>query len=510
MTIAHSDLTGMAPTREKTEERAPCDHNRVPILEGIARYLDNGVLPFSTPGHKRGVGMDADFTRLWTAAGLALDIPLGGGVDDTNFDADTRRIAEDLAADAWGADRTFFMVNGSSAGNHAFLLAMVRPGDEVIMARDIHKSLMVALILSGANPVWVTPKLHSKLNVGLGVDPADISQALDEHPNAKLVALVSPSYCGVSSDLKTIAGIAHARSVPVYVDEAWGPHIHFHPDLPPSAMASGVDGAVASTHKMLASLTQSSILNVQGPLVDVGRIQTAVGMVNTTSPAAMILASIDVCRRQMALHGEALLANVIALANRARMELSALPGVTVHNPDVLGIKDYDLTKLVIDVHGLGLTGFQAEDLLRNRFFIQPESSDFVSVVCFFTVGDTEESANRLISVFQTLSDERAGLDHPALSASLRSSGVVVAPGRQAMSPRDAFFAKSRTVTLAESVGKISAELVIPYPPGIPVLAPGDIIEAEKIEFLLHGVEQGMHLSGPSDPHLKTLNVVAET
>jgi arginine/lysine/ornithine decarboxylase len=224
----------------------------------------------------------------------------------------------------------------------------------------------------------------------------------------------------------------------------------------------------------------------------------------------MILASIDVCRRQMALHGEALLANVIALANRARAELSALPGVTVLNPDVLGIRNYDLTKLVIDVHGLGLTGFQAEDLLRNRFFVQPESSDFVSVVCFFTVGDTEESADRLISMFETLSEERAGHGHPELRASLRSSGVVVAPGRQAMSPRDAFFAKSCTVTLAESVGKISAELVIPYPPGIPVLAPGDIIEAEKIEFLLHGVRQGMHLSGPSDPHLKTLNVVAET
>jgi lysine decarboxylase len=485
------------------------DHRRAPILEGIGRYFSNGVIPFSTPGHKRGVGMDKEFAQLFVEAGLAFDIPLGGGVDDTNFDADTLRVAEDLAADAWGADRTFFLVNGSSAGNHAFLLAMLRPGDEIIIARDIHKSLMVALILTGAKPVWVTPRLHPELNVGLGVNPADIAKALDEDPNAKLVALVSPSYCGVASDLRAIADVSHARGVPVYVDEAWAPHIHFHPALPASAMASGADGAVASTHKVLASLTQASILNVQGSLVDYGRIQTTVGMANTTSPSAMILASIDACRRQMALQGEALLDNVIAHANRARDAISKLPGIAVLNPDLLGVPAYDVTKLVIDVNGLGMTGFEAEDILRNRFCIQPESSDLVGVVCFFTVGDTDASTDKLISAFQSMSAERDRKSDTGSGADLRSSGVIIAPGRQAMSPRDAFFARTRTVPTAESIGQVSAELVIPYPPGIPVLAPGDIIEAEKIEFLLHGAARGMHLSGPSDPHLKTINIVAE-
>jgi arginine decarboxylase len=485
------------------------DHRRAPILEGIAHYFNNGVIPFSTPGHKRGIGMDKEFAQLFAEAGLAFDIPLGGGVDDTNFDADTRRVAEDLAADAWGADRTFFLVNGSSAGNHAFLLAMLRPGDEIIIARDIHKSLLVALILTGAKPVWVAPRLNSELNVGLGVDPADIAIALDEHPNAKLVALVSPSYCGVASDLAAIADVAHGRGVPVYVDEAWAPHIHFHPALPVSAMASGADGAVASTHKVLASLTQASILNVQGSLVDYGRIQTAVGMVNTTSPSAMILASIDACRRQMALYGESLLDKVIELANRARDAISGFPGISVLNPDRLGVPAYDLTKLVIDVHGLGISGFEAEDILRNRFCIQPESSDLVGVVCFFTVGDTDASTDKLISAFQTMSAERSGRSETGSGADLRSSGVIIAPGRQAMSPRDAFFAKTRSVPTADSIGEVSGELVIPYPPGIPVLAPGDIIEAAKIEFLLHGVERGMHLSGPSDPHLKSINIVAE-
>jgi arginine/lysine/ornithine decarboxylase len=485
------------------------DHRRAPILEGIARYFHNDVVPFSTPGHKRGVGMDIEFAQLFTDAGLAIDIPLGGGVDDSNFVSDSRRAAEELAADAWGADRTFFLVNGSSAGNLAFLLATLRPGDEIIIARDIHKSLMVALILTGAKPVWVAPRLHPELNVGLGVAQVDIATALDEHPNARLVTLVSPSYCGVASDLRTIADTAHERGVPVYVDEAWAPHIHFHPAMPPSAMASGVDAAVASTHKVLASLTQASILNVQGSLVDSGRIQTTVGMVNTTSPSAMILASIDACRRQMALHGEALLDKVIALANRARDAISALPGISVLSPDRLGVPAYDLTKLVIDVHGLGMTGFEAETILRNKFCLQPESSDLVGVVCFFTVGDTDASTDKLISAFQTMSAERSGRFVTGSGADLRSSGAIIAPGRQAMSPRDAFFAKTNTVPTSESIGEVSAELVIPYPPGIPVLAPGDIIEAEKIEFLLHGAARGMHLSGPSDPHLKTINIVAE-
>lgn len=508
ITIVQADATTHLAANETLDAVHDVDHSRAPILEGIARYVREGVIPYSTPGHKRGAGMDEAFAHLWMEAGLALDIPLGGGVDDTNFDSDTRRVAEDLAADAWGADRSFYLVNGSSAGNHAFLLATLRPDDEVIVARDIHKSLMVALILCGANPIWVTPRLHPEFNVGLGIDPTDIAAALDEHPNAKLVVLVSPSYCGVSSDLKAIANAAHAHEVPVYVDEAWGPHIHFHPALPLSAMASGVDGAVTSTHKMLASLTQASILNVQGPLVGIDRIQTAVGMTNTTSPSAMILASIDVCRRQMALHGEALLDNTIALAEQARTALVLLPGVSVLGPHSLGVKNFDLTKLVIDVNGLGLTGFQVEQILRNRFFLQPESSDYVSVVCFFTIADSVESAERLVSAFRTLSAERSGHDGGLLSSNMRSSGIAIAPSRQAMSPRDAFFAKTRTVPLAEAIGEISAELVIPYPPGIPVLAPGDVIAAEKIDYLLHGVAEGMHLSGPADPHLKTVKIVA--
>ncbi|MGH2532020.1 MAG: aminotransferase class I/II-fold pyridoxal phosphate-dependent enzyme [Thermomicrobiales bacterium] len=481
------------------------DHRKAPLVEAMRRYHDAGIVSFSTPGHKRGLGIDPAFRELLGDAALASDIPLGGGIDDTHFHGDTLGQAEALAADTWGAQRSFFLVNGSSAGNHAFLLACVRPRDKVIVARDIHKSLLVALILTGAQPVYVVPRLHLTLNVGLGIDPRDVAAALDAHPEARLVVLVSPSYCGVPSDLAAIAAASHERGVPVYVDEAWGPHFHFHPALPPSAMASGVDGAVGSTHKVLGSLTQAAVLHARGPQIDLERLATTVGMVNSTSPAATILASIDACRRQMALHGRALLDQTIGFAENARCRLQRIPGVGVLDAHQLGVDHVDLTKLVIDVHGLGMTGFEVETALRARFAIQPEMSDLVGVVCLVTIGDTQASIDRLVGAFETLATQRTG--RAVAGSAMRSSGAVIAAGEQAMSPRDAFFAATRTVPLSASVGEVAAESVIPYPPGIPVLAPGEVIGTEQVEYLRIGAAHGMYLSGPADATLATIRVV---
>lgn len=483
------------------------DHRRAPLVEGIRRYADRDVVSFSTPGHKRGVGADPELRDLLGPAAFASDIPLGGGIDDTHFHDQTLRAAEVLAADAWGADRSFFLVNGSSAGNHALLLATLAPGDEVIVARDIHKSLLVALILTGVRPIYVAPRLHPTLNVGLGVHPNDVANALAAHPAARLVVLVSPSYCGVPSDLPTLAAIAHDHGVPLFVDEAWGPHFGFHPDLPPSAIGSGADAAVASVHKMLGALTQASILHVKGPRIDAGRLATAVDMVQTTSPAATILASIDACRRQLALHGHDLIDRTIRLADDARRRLTALPGLSVLDADRLGLPALDRTKLVIDVHALGMTGFDAEHALRERFALQPEMSDLVGVVCLVTIGDTPASVDRLVSAFEILVRERPADARPPQPPLHRSSGAVIAVGEQALLPRDAFFAPSRAVPLEESVGEIAAELVIPYPPGIPILAPGDVISADKVAYLAEGTARGMYLSGPHDPALRTVRVV---
>jgi arginine/lysine/ornithine decarboxylase len=289
------------------------------------------------------------------------------------------------------------------------------------------------------------------------------------------------------------------------VDEAWGPEFHFHPLLPPSAMSSGTDTAVLSTHKVLGSLTQAAILNAQGSLIDVERLSTTVDMVNTTSPSVLILASIDATRRQMALHGEELLDRTITRAQDARQRLQAIPGVGVLDAAQLGVQDFDLTKLVVDVEGLQITGYEAEDMLRNRFGVCPEMSDQIGLVFLVTIADTQQSIDRLVDALATISRERyAGSTRRSMT---RSSGSVVAPGNLVMTPRDAFFATSREVPLAAAEGEVSAELVLPYPPGIPVLAPGEVITADKIAYLQEGAAHGQYISGPADPTLGTIRVV---
>ena len=477
----------------------------MPIVEGMQWYHANNFASFATPGHRLGHGAHPDLVDLYGETAWRLDIPVSGGATDVHFVTDVVREAELLGADAWGSDYCHYLVNGSSAGNLAFFLAQLSPGDRVIISRDIHKSLMTALIHTGVQPIYVAPQLHAELDFGIGIEPAQIERAIAANPDARLVALVSPSYSGVSSNLPAIAKVAHEQGVPVYVDEAWGPHFHFHPGFPASAMASGIDGAVASTHKALAAITQSAVLNVQGDLVDKARLHTTVGMSQTTSPAAYILASIDAARSQMALNGYAMLERTLELAHDARERIRKIPGVTIVDGETLGVSRYDPTKFIIDVAGMGITGFEAEHELRTRFHINPEASDLVSIVCFFTVGDSRETVDRLIRALETMGRENRG--KPPVSTHLRSSGSIIRPGIQVMTPRDAFFARSVALPLGEANGKISADLIIPYPPGIPVIAPGDVIEQHKLDYLASGVAHGFYISGAADPSLQTIRIV---
>jgi arginine/lysine/ornithine decarboxylase len=506
-----SASTGSTPDRKRTlvsnRPNEPVDHARMPIVEGMRWYGERGFASFATPGHRLGSGAHPELIELFGDRAWKFDMPVSGGATDVHFKFDVIKEAERLGADAWGSDACHFLVNGSSSGNLAYFLAHLSPGDRVIISRDIHKSLMTALIQTGVQPIYIAPRLHPDLDFGVGIEAEQVERAIEANPDAKMVALVSPSYSGVSSDLPAIAEVAHRHNVAVYVDEAWGPHFHFHPDLPESAMASGIDGAVASTHKVLAAFTQSAILNVQGPRVNSGRLTTTVGMSQTTSPAAFIYASIDAARSQMALNGRALLDNALELAHRARERLRRVPGLTVVDGETLGVSRYDPTKFILDVAGMGITGFEAEDAMRNRFHINPEASDLVSVVCFVTIGDTAETIDRLVCAFETLGRENAG--RRPIETNLRSSGSIIRPGIQVMTPRDAFFAQSRAVPLTESVGHVSADLVIPYPPGIPVIAPGDVIEQHKIEYLEQGVRGGFYISGATDPTLDTIQIVAD-
>ena len=382
------------------------------------------------------------------------------------------------------------------------------PGDEVVIARDFHTSLLTALIHTGACPIFVSPQVHSSLDINLGVRAEDVAAALSEHPNARLVVVTSPSYWGVTSDVAGIASVAHLHGVPLYVDEAWGPHLPFHPDLPCAAIMSGADVAVTSAHKLLSSLSQGAILNARGGRLDLGRLAAAVRMGQTTSPLVPILASLDACRRQMVLEGEQMLERTLELAAYARQRLGSIPGITVSDAQRLGLphERFDATRLVIDVQGLGVSGFTVERTLRDRFGIAVEMSDLVGIVCLVTIGDRRASVDRLVSALATVASER-GVARLVAIGTPRSAGTVTAPGEQVCSPREAFFARSHAVPLAASTGEVAAELVVPYPPGIPVLIPGERITATKIAYLAEITRRGASVRGPADSRLATVRVV---
>lgn len=478
------------------------DQRRAPLLAALQSARSSGVVPFSAPGHKGGVGADPELVELLGAQLFRSDIWL-----NTRDYGETLRAAEELAAQHWRAERAFFLVNGSSSGNHAFLLSTLRPGDEVIVARDIHKSLLVALTLSGARPVYLNPRFERSCNVSLGIQPDDLASALEAHPAARLVALVSPNYYGIASDVAGLARVSHARGVPIFVDQAWGPHFGAHPALPPSALEAGADGAVVSVHKLLGTLTQGAILFCQGDRVNASALSSVVAMTQTTSPLLPLLASIDATRRQLALYGEQLLNCALYLSNDARRRLNDLPGVSVLTPGGGEDVAYDPTRLVIEVHGLGLTGFEAEQLLRERFGIAPEMSDFLSVVCLVTAGDTPDTINRLLAAFATLASEyRRPLIVPRRWT--HALGSIIAGDVPTLTPREAFYSARRAVPLAESVGEIAAEMVVPYPPGVPLLLPGETISPEKIAYLQEGVRHGIAVRGTADPGLLTVQVVA--
>lgn len=479
------------------------DHHRAPLLDALLDARRRDLVAFSTPGHKGGPGADPALVDLVGADVFASDVWL-----NTAVLAERSREAEALAADALRADHGHFLVNGSSSGNQAFLLAMLRPGDEVVVGRDIHTSFLTALILSGARPVYVTPRFHPEHDVSLGVAADDVAAALDAHPSARLVALVSPNYFGIAADLPAIVAVAHRRGVPVYVDEAWGAHFAFHPALPPSAMDSDADAAVTSVHKLLGSLSQGALLMLQGGRIDAGRVSCAVSMTQTTSPLLPLLASIDASRRQMALTGRSMLDQAIELAAIAHRRLAALPGIDLLDGRKLGLSRVDPTRLVIDVHGTGLSGYQVERLLRERFDVVPEMSDATSVVCLVTVGDSPASIDRLVDAFRRVTAGRPARHRRIPGNGSGALGEIIAPGPLVLSPRDAYHAPSRAVPLAEAAGQIAAELVVPYPPGIPLLAPGERIGRDKVDWLAAGLAAGLSVRCASDRSLATIRVVA--
>jgi arginine decarboxylase len=494
------------------------DQNKTPYFQALLDYVDSGVQPFHTPGHIQGVGMDLAFRQFVGDNICAIDLTPMPGIDDLLQPMESIREAQELAAEAWGADHTFFLINGSTSGNQCMMMTAVNPGDKIAVPRNSHKSMLGGLVMSGAEPIYMQPEVDEELHMDHCVTPETVARTLEEHPDVVAVYLVSPTYYGVAADLASIVEIAHNAGKLVLVDEAWGPHFHFHPALPLSATAAGADLSINSTHKMLSAFSQCAMLHQKGDRVPLDRLKAVLKMFLSTSPNLPMVASLDVARKQMATEGPALLSRTIELAEETRRRLNRIEGLYCMGEELQGRKgvfDLDPTKVAITVKGLGYTGYEASELLRHRYNIQVELADLFNVVALFTIGTTREAADKLVTAFEEMARDDRPVDMYAPSGILewrlnRGSYRLPKIPPMRMLPRDAFLAPAEFVKFKESQGRICAETISPYPPGIPVIAPGEEITQELLDYLHLELKAGVRVQGPYDDELKVIRVVKET
>ena len=489
----------------------PHDQRETPYLDAALRHRATGFTPFHTPGHKHGKGAPDGLRELAGAAFLEADVAMAGGVEDTRESTGLIRLAEDFAAEAWGGDRCWFLVNGSTSGVHALVLTLCGPGDEVIIPRNAHKSMLAGLIYSGAVPVYVEPVIDPLWGIPMNVTAEAATQALAAHPKATALFVTSPTYNGLGADLGAIAALAHAASVPFVTDQAWGPHLRFCPELPVDAMTAGADALVTSTHKLISGVTQSSVLVVRGERVSIPRLDGVVHMTQSTSPQVMLYASIDAARQQMVTRGADLWRGAIELADWARSQVQAIAGLRCLGAEVLGrdgVAGFDPTRLTISSCDLGLSGYQLESVLRDDYRVAVEAADALNIVLNVTFGDRRADVETLVAALRDLAARYRDAGRDGGSAACTGLLARTPPfTKQVLSPREAFFAASTTLPLAECGGRVSAEMVTPYPPGIPVLGPGEEISAEIVAYLQEAGATGLKVHGPEDRSLRTLRVV---
>lgn len=484
------------------------DQTRTPLFTALRRHAERQPVQFHIPGHKKGSGMNPEFKEFIGPNALSIDLINIAPLDDLHQPSGPIMEAQKLAAEAFGADYTFFSVQGTSGAIMTMILSVCSPGDKIIVPRNVHKSVMSAIIFAGAKPIFISPEMDHRLGIAHGITTRAVRKALDLHPDAKGLLVINPTYYGLCANLKEIVQLAHERNIPVLVDEAHGVHVHFHEDLPLSAMQAGADMAATSVHKLGGSLTQSSVLNVREGRVNPKRVQSIISMLTTTSTSYILLASLDTARKQLALHGREMAEHAMRLAQYARTEINKLPGLYCFGEEILGSEakfDYDPTKLTIHVAELGITGHDVERWLREVHNIEVELSDMYNILCLITPGDDEHTVGLLIEALRQLASEHAG-------RGLANQVKVKVPEipHLSISPRDAFYADTEVIPLREAAGRIIAEFIMIYPPGIPILLPGEVITQDNIEYILEHLEVGLPVQGPEDKTIQEVKVIVES
>ena len=457
---------------------------QMPLVDALTAYIGEGLEPFHMPGHKGGKGFSMPFKELL----LSMDQTEVPGLDNLHGPEGAIRDAQQYAARAFGSDACFFLVNGSSAGIHGMLQAAAAPGEKLLIPRNAHKSVWDGLVITGAQPIYLQPEMDEAQGLAGQITPAQVHQALEQHPDIKGLLLVHPNYYGMGGDIHGIAAVLHAHGKLLLADEAHGAHFSFHPALPPSAGTAGADAWVQSAHKTLPALTQSAYLHLRKGRINADRLTAALRMMQSTSPSYLLMASLDYARAYMETEGYERLDQVISHLFFVRKSLEDL-GIGAHTRyNGSSICWMDPTRLVLDVSDLNCTGFEAERILRGHG-VQPEMSDISRVVCICTAADTKISFERLIAACRALRRD------PCLHKKTQVLSFSREIPEQVLTPREAFYCSWEWLALEQAQGRICAGLAGAYPPGIPRFCPGERLDWIGIEELLHQRSQGAQFFG---------------
>lgn len=471
-------------------------------MEALEEFRRLRVVPFDVPGHKRGRG-NPGLAALLGEQCVGLDVNSMKPLDNLCNPVSVIAEAEELCAEAFGANHAFFMVNGTTMAVQTMILSVCKAGDKIILPRNVHKSVINALILCGAVPVYINPQIHPVIGVALDIQISELEECIRSNPDAVAVLVNNPTYYGICSDLVSIVKIAHEHGMKVLCDEAHGTHLYFGENLPICGMKAGADMAAISMHKSGGSLTQSSIL-LTGPSMDTGYVRQIINLTQTTSASYLLLSSLDLSRRNLALRGKESFAKVVEMAEYARREINEIGGYYAYGKELIGdsVFDYDVTKLCIYTKSMGLTGIEVYDLLRDEYDIQAEFGDIGNMMAYLSIGDRIRDIERLVGALEDIKRLYQG-------DAKTTPYVDAVDATVACSPRDAFYAQKESMPFQESEGRICGEFVMCYPPGIPLLAPGELITREIIDHILYAREKGCSLQGAADPVVDYIRVLKE-
>jgi arginine/lysine/ornithine decarboxylase len=483
---------------------------KTPFVDAVLEYSARETGRLQVPGHKGGLAADPSMVELVGMTGLINDVPSVTEGVDIGPEPTPFQQAQLLAAEAWGAKRSWFLINGASQGNHATSMALGHMGDQVVVQRNVHSSVIDGLVLNGMRPTFVQPELDPELGIAHGLTPESLAAALDATPDAVAAMAVSPTYFGACADVAALAEVAHSRGKPLIVDEAWGAHLHFHPDLPPDALSCGADLVTSSTHKIVGSLTQAAMLHLgHGDRIDPAIVDRCVSLVETTSPSGLLTGSLDAARRHAAIRCEKKIGETLEAIYRTREQIVEIPGLAVLDESMVGragIAGWDPMRLSIDVRGTGSTGYR---LFKQLFYAHGVDLELYSenvVVGLFGLGEPAATTGaRLVTALRSAVSE--------LEAEPGEPQEKLAPpppwGELVMTPREAFLGPQEVVPFEEAAGRVAAEGLAAYPPGIPNVLPGERLTAETLSYIRESIAPGGYVRGGSDRELKTLRVALD-